>query len=403
MNIQSVNLLEFDIESNYNSIINIIEQTNQINQTDQIDQINQINQTDQTDQINQINQTDPLNEYNQAKNEFENYEKELYNYYTIDMINDIKLNFNLYLESKIKAHKEYANYYQKYLEKKDKYDEYIRTQIFIDTNNYSDFNSNTKLNLNLIKNYIDNKIKSSVSNFVDYEYKLIEISNKLNKYAIKYDLYIFTCIMPLISYEIAKGCMGNEFTFFVDDKFKFEMIKKIIPQNFFKKMLSGESVQHIYTSSTHGGISSETMDSSCKLKFCYYDEIKNKINENIDEKIKNKNMNCQQCDYWSIIDGRLKCDFLEYYGPLYECGRNELHDFNWCVKTPNSINKLYKTIYNILAKIYENILFYEKNNFDLVFFRDLTKKMIIYHDIYGTKGKISVYDYYKQNNYDIKI
>jgi len=322
-----------------------------------------------------------VKEYNEAKKDFENYEEELLNYYTLDLLNDIKLNYNLYLESKIKAHKQYAKYYEKYIDVKENYDEYIQLQMFSDSNNKSDSN------LNLMKEYIEKKQNDlSVYNSVDldYEYKLIEISNKLNKYANKYDLYIFTCIIPMYISEILE-IKNFSYNFVVSDKFKFETIKKIVP-NIFARMLNGDKFKF----PTANGNMSEI-----QYIFCYYDDIKNK--EIIDETlIKMELDNNKYFIHYSDIN-KISCEFIEKFGLLNIIIHkyNSLYPQKFYNKYKfsgsfDSIDKIYKIFYKILLKIYENILFYEKINFDINFLQDLSKKM--------NTGNISVYDYYKEIN-----
>lgn len=308
---------------------------------------------------NMINECNIIDEYNKIKMEYENCEKDLLDYYTIDSVNNIKLNCNFYLESDIKAKKQFAQLCQKYNNIKEKYNEKILSQLLSDSNS----------NNNYIKEYIDNKLNSlSVYNSTefDYEYKLIEISKKLQKYKNKYDFYIFCCI-----YMHFLTCKGNENDYIVFDKFKFATIKTMVPI-LLSEFLNGNQIKK---------------NNFLKMNIYYYDEIKKHIYEQLKDQIKNGKFQEQNShsvpnlflSEYSIFTGIYSGVYNNYYK---DCSRIKV------------IEILYQKLYDVLLLIYKNILFYEKVNFDMNFLQDMAKKIMIgKHD---NNCELSLYDYYQE-------
>ena len=282
---------------------------------------------------------------------------------------DIKLNHFQHIDSKIKAHKNFARLYQEYIDKKEKYDEYIQTQ------QLSNLGINFSNNSNLIKEYIDNKIDDKTvydPTEQDYEYKLIEICNKINKYIKKYDLYIFTQLFATYSNDIYKK-------FVIFDKFKFETIKKIAPK-ILSKLLSGDKIK----------LGNGDSEREIKLEFNYYDDIKDDIREAIDLRMKQLTidiqMRPQNNSKISLSEFKKENLFFIDIIPTIDYNNHSLTKMCYVF----NIEILYKYYYNELYKIYKNILFYEKINFNMDFLQDMTKLIKIDNN--------NIYDKYKDIN-----
>jgi len=177
------------------------------------------------------NEINIINDYITIKMDFSNLESKLLDYYDESTLNNIKENYTEYLNSNIKAYKEYSDKYKDYQQTLYEYNKYNKNNENILAENILAENNDKK-----IINYIDDKLKIINQTLTNENEKLNEkiniLESKIKEFKIHFDY------SKIISRSLVLKCFPAKFNYLTDpnssfifDGFDLKDIKGIIKQD----------------------------------------------------------------------------------------------------------------------------------------------------------------------------
>ena len=212
--------------------------------------------------------------YFQIKNKLDSYENFLLEFYSREIIDNIKNNYETFLSSDIKAYSKLSTIYQNFLVIFNEYQLFLNTKplenfdetkLYIDNKIKQNFDE-TKLyiddkikqNSEQIKLYIDNKIKQNndevlITKFQPIykleciEDKIIHIFNKIKIYENKYPILFWYYFKVNGSNYISLNTTTiHTYTYYVTDVCKFDMLKNSKTFSYFNDMFNNKIVPTIH-------------------------------------------------------------------------------------------------------------------------------------------------------------
>jgi hypothetical protein len=288
--------------------------------------------------MNSYNGTNIKNKYLKIKNDVNEFEISLVNYYDEQTIDNLKNNYNDYTSSNIKMKKEFTTLYKEFLTVEKEYNKYLENAPLQTLDE-------VKLYINSKCTDIDEKISDindKINNMTEKNIKdkLIDICSKLKQYEKKYDIFIYYHIIYKICNYTNYGILN--FEYYVNNIKAFEELKNNNNLlNIIKKILSCE--EFLYITKNQDTTNYGKFDFSIKKdKFNISASFNNTINNGFTSN--------------GIID-------------------NVVDEIVTYIK--KDIKTLYTLLYNMLYTIYNNIVLFEENDFDIKIFNLVFKNFII--------------------------